>query len=176
MFTILLIGLAILLLRIGQDSLFLAKIDAFNRDNKYYSMTINFIEAIYSITVIKIILDLMEKSPAYLLIYGFGSILGGLISSAIKKRLDDRLEGQRKFFARISLENDIDRSELIDIFRERHFDFTTENREYLDGTKKTVIQGSLENRARMLELKEILRGRKGKHVTIFRAEAVYLLR
>ncbi len=176
MISILLIGLAILVLRIGQDSLFLAKIDAFNRDNKYYSMAINFLEAMYGITVIKIILDLMDRSSIYVLIYGFGSILGGLISSAVKRKLDDRLEGQRKFFARISLEDDIDRSELIETLKERHFDFTMEIREYLDGTKRTVIQGSLENRKRMLELKDVLRGRQGKHVTIFRAEDVYLLR
>lgn len=169
-------GLAILLLRVGQDTLFLAKIDAFNRGNKFYSMSINFVEAMYGITVIKIILGLMNTNPYYVVVYGAGSILGGLISSMVKGRLDDKLEGQRKFFVRISLDNDSDRSELIGIFRDRHFDFTMEVREYLDGSMRTVIQGSLDNRRRMHELKEILRGRPGKHVTIFRAEDVYLLR
>jgi hypothetical protein len=51
--TFVLIGLAILGLRIGQDTLFLAKIDAFNRDSKAYSMAVNFVEAMYGITVIK---------------------------------------------------------------------------------------------------------------------------
>lgn len=170
-----LIGLAILVLRIGQDALFLAKIDAFNRDNRLYAMSINFFEAVYGITVIKIILDLMDTSQWYAVIFGCGSILGGFIISKVKRRLDDRLEGQRKFFARISLEDDIDRTELIDILRENQFEFTMATRQYLDGRIKTVIEGSLENRARMHELKEILRGRKGKHVTIFRAEDVYLV-
>ncbi|MCK5672230.1 MAG: hypothetical protein KAH95_02580, partial [Spirochaetales bacterium] len=54
-------ALLILLLRVGQDTLFLAKIDAFNRANKVYSMSVNFFEAMYTITVIKIVLDLMQK-------------------------------------------------------------------------------------------------------------------
>ena len=173
---ILLIAGVILVLRVGQDILFLTKIDAFNRDNRLYAMSVNFLEAVYGITVIKVILDLMETSGWYAVVFGAGSILGGLISSRVKRKLDDRLEGQRKFFARISLEVDIDRSELIDLLREHRFEFTMTNREYLDGRRKTVIEGSLENRARMHELKEILRGRKGKHVTIFRAEDVYLVR
>ena len=173
--TVLLIGVAILILRIGQDALFLAKIDAFNRDNRIYAMSVNFMEAVYGISVIKVILNLMDTSAWYAVIFGFGSILGGLILSKVKRRLDDRLDGQRKFFARISLEEDTDRSNLIETLRENSFEFTMESREYLDGRKKLVIEGSLENRARMHELKEILRGRKGKHVTIFRAEDVYLL-
>ena len=172
---VILIASVILVLRIGQDVLFLAKIDAFNRDNRFYAITVNFLEAVYGITVIKVILDLMETSGWYAVIFGAGSILGGLIVSRVKRRLDDRLEGQRKFFARISLEEDIDRTELINLLKERRFEFTMANREYLDGRRKTVIEGSLENRARMHELKDILRGRKGKHVTIFRAEDVYLM-
>jgi len=174
--TFVLIGLAILGLRIGQDTLFLAKIDAFNRDSKVYSMAVNFVEAMYGITVIKIVLDLMDRNHFFVLIFGIGSVLGGLVSSAVKRRLDDRLEGQRKFFARISLENDIDRTDLIDTLSQRNFAFTVEIKDYLDGRKRTVIQGSLENRKRMHELKDILRGRPGKLVTIFRAEDVYLLR
>ncbi|MDT8298146.1 MAG: hypothetical protein RQ801_07600, partial [Spirochaetaceae bacterium] len=140
--TFILIGLAILGLRIGQDTLFLAKIDAFNRDNKVYSMAVNFVEAMYGITVIKIILGLMDRNHFFVLIFGVGSVLGGLVSSAVKRRLDDRLEGQRKFFARISLENDIDRTNLIETLRNKNFAFTMETRDYLDGQKRTVIQGS----------------------------------
>ncbi len=173
---LLLIALLILILRIGQDSLFLAKIDAFNRSNKAYSMTINFLEAMYGITVIKIILELMTQSSWYVLIYGMGSTLGGLLIAKVKSKLDRKLEGQRKYFARISLENDTDRSELIEILRKREYEFTMATREYLNGHSKLIIEGSLINRQRMLELKEILRGRPGKHVTIFRADEVYLLK
>ena len=170
------IAAIILLLRIGQDTLFLAKIDAFNRGNKYYSMGINFVEAMYGITVIKIILDLMQASLWYVLIYGVGSLLGGLLSSFIKKRLDHKLQGERPYFVRISLESDIDRSDLVKTLAERHFSFTLAKREYLSGETKIVIEGSLDNRSRMLELKDILRGRPGKHVTIFKADEVYFLK
>jgi len=170
------IAAMILFLRIGQDTLFLAKIDAFNRNNKYYSMSINFVEAMYGITVIKIILDLMQRSVWYLLIFGLGSTLGGLLVSIIKRKLDKKLQGERKYFVRISLEDDIDRTELISILKERNYEFTLATREYLKGHSRLIIEGSLENRKRMLELKEILRGRKGKHVTIFRADEVYLLK
>ena len=87
-----LIGLAILILRIGQDTLFLAKVDAFNRNNNYYIMAINFVEAIYGITVIKIILDLMQQNLIYVVIFGFGSLFGGLLS-----------EGQEKGYVRRDL-------------------------------------------------------------------------
>jgi len=176
MTNIVLTALLIVVLRIGQDTLFLAKIDAFNRGNRIYSMSINLFEAMYAITVIKIILDLMQKSIYYVVFFGLGSLLGGLISSAIKRKLDDRLQGQRKFFARISLDNDRDRSELIDILNRHNFEFTVDLKEYINGKTKTIIQGSLDNRKRMRELKNILRGRPGKHVTILRAEEIYSLR
>jgi hypothetical protein len=176
MIDIFLTALLILLLRIGQDTLFLAKIDAFNRGNKIYSMSINFFEAMYAITVIKIILDLMEKNIYYVIFFGLGSLLGGLVSSAIKSKLDNKLEGQRKFYARISLDDDKDRTELLKTLIEHNFDFTVNKQEYINGKTRTVIQGSLINRQRMYELKDILRGRPGKYVTILRAEDVYTLR
>lgn len=176
MLEILKIAGMILLLRIGQDTLFLAKIDAFSRGNKYYSLSINFFEAMYGITVIKIILTLMQTNPWYVLIYGIGSILGGFLSGSIKKKLDKKLQGQRQYYARISLENDIDRSELISILSENNFEFTMSTREYLNGKTKLIIEGSIENRSRMVKLKEILRGRPGKHVTFLRADEVYLLK
>lgn len=175
MIDIILTALLILLLRIGQDTLFLAKIDAFNRANKVYSMSINFFEAMYTITVIKIVLDLMQKSVYFVLFFGLGSLLGGLVSSAIKARLDNRLEGQRKFYARISLNDDKDRSELIETLIQHEYEFTVDKKEYISGKTRTVIQGSIDNRKRMYELKEILRGRPGKFVTILRAEDVYML-
>jgi len=176
MIDIILTALLILLLRIGQDTLFLAKIDAFNRANKIYSMSINFFEAMYAITVIKIILDLMQKSIYYVIFFGIGSLFGGLVSSAIKRKLDNKLEGQRKFYARISLDDDKDRSELIETLNQQNYEFTVDKKEYINGKTRTVIQGSIENRQRMYELKEILRGRPGKYVTILRAEDVYMLR
>jgi hypothetical protein len=166
---------AILLMRIGQDMLFLTKIDAFNRSNKYYTMSINFVEAIYGITVIKLILDLMRQNYFYVFVFGLGSMLGGLVVYKIKKKIEYKLQGQRKYFARISLENDIDRSELLEILTAHNFEFTVDIREYLNGKIKTVIQGSLDNRNRLQELKDILKGRPGKHVTILRADDIYLL-
>ncbi len=176
MIDIILTALLILLLRIGQDTLFLAKIDAFNRANKVYSMSVNFFEAMYTITVIKIVLDLMQKNVYFVIFFGLGSLLGGLISSAIKGKLDNKLEGQRKFYARISLDDDKDRTELIKTLIHHKYEFTVDKKEYINGKTRTVIQGSIENRQRMYELKEILRGRPGKLVTILRAEDVYMLR
>jgi len=176
MIDIILTALLILLLRIGQDTLFLAKIDAFNRANRVYSMSINFFEAMYAITVIKIILDLMEKSIYYVIFFGLGSLLGGLVSSGIKRKLDNKLEGQRKFYARISLDDDKDRTDLIETLIEHDFEFTVDKKEFINGKTRTVIQGSLQNRQKMYELKEILRGRPGKFVTILRAEDIYMLR
>ena len=138
-------------------------------------MGINFIEAIYGITVIKIILDLMQQSLFYVIVFGFGSMLGGFLSATLKRKLDNRLQGQRKYFARISLENDLDRTELLETLKAHNFEFTVDIREYINGRIKTVIQGSLDSRQRMYELKDILRGRPGKHVTILRADDMYLL-
>jgi len=135
----LVIGL-ILLLRIGQDTLFLAKIDAFSRGNIYYSMAINFVEAIYGITVIKIILDLMVLNPFYVIAFGGGSLLGGLVSGSLKKKLDRKLMGQRQYFARVSLENDIDRSDLIYALKEAEYEFTMSTREYLNGKTRLIIE------------------------------------
>lgn len=174
--SVILTGLLILTLRAGQDVLFLAKIDAFNRSNKLYSRIINFIEAMYGITVISIILGLMRTNIYYVVIYGLGSVLGGTISSLIKARLDNKLEGQRKFFARITLEEHIDEENLVDVLRDHNFEFMVERQKYISGKYRTVIQGSLENRQRMRLLKDILRGRPGKHLVIMRAEDVYMFR
>jgi hypothetical protein len=165
----------ILILRAGQDVLFLAKIDAFNRANRLYSTIINFIEAMYGITVISIILGLMSKNIFYVVIYGLGSVLGGNISSLVKSRLDNKLEGQRKFFARITLEEHIDEADLVDELRKHEFEFMVEKQKYISGRYRTVIQGSLENRMRMNLLKDILRGRPGKHLVIMRAEDIYMI-
>ncbi|MDA3809948.1 MAG: hypothetical protein PF518_06390 [Spirochaetaceae bacterium] len=169
-------GLVILTLRAGQDVLFLAKIDAYNRSNRVYSTIINFVEAMYGITVISIILGLMTSNIYYVIVYGFGSALGGTISSLIKGKLDNRLEGQRKFFARITLEEHIDEEDLVDELRKHDFEFMVEKQKYISGKYRTVIQGSLANRQRMNLMKDILRGRPGKHLVIMRAEDVYMIR
>jgi len=166
----------ILILTAGKDLLFLAKIDAFSRSNKLYLTAVNFVEASYAIIAIKVVLDLMTGQPLYALVFGAGSVIGGLISSVIKGKLDKRLEGQKKFYARIALDDDIDRSELVKTLAARGYEFTLDTKEYITGKTRTVLQGSLENRKRMLELREVLRGRKNKHVVILRAEDVYLLR
>lgn len=175
MLIILLTILVILLLKIGMDTLFLTKIDAYNRTNKLYYLTITFIESSFGIFGLKIVLDLVGGNQFYIFAFALGAVLAGLISSKIKAKMDDKLEGQRKFFARITLEDHIDEIELVDVLRNHSFDFTVESMKYISGASRTVIQGSLENRVRMRELKDILRGRKGKHLVIMRAEDIYYL-
>lgn len=170
-----LIGLIILTARIFQDALFLGKIDSFNRNARIRSMVFNFVEAVYTISILKIVIELMSESYFYAILFGLGSAIGGLIISKIKALLDDKLEGQRKFYARISIEEGIDPAPLIKELKEREFDFTVDYKSYISGKRRTVIQGSLKNRQRMWELKELLRGRKGKHVVIIRAEDIYAI-
>lgn len=172
---IIFIGLIVLTARIVQDFLFLRKIDSFNRNDKVRSMIYNFVEAVYTISVLKIIIELMDQTYVYVILFGLGSTIGGLIISKLKSKMDNKLEGQRKFYARISIEEGIDPNPLLSELKEKDFDFTVDHKSYINGMRRTVIQGSLENRDRMEELKEILRGKKGKHVTIFRAEDVYAI-
>ncbi|MFW6225813.1 MAG: hypothetical protein ACOC3V_02490 [bacterium] len=168
--------LLILFLKIGQDVLFLGKIDAFNRSNKVYYWIISFIEAAYAISVIGFVLALMQSSFLYILVYGAGAVLGAIISSKIKGRLDNKLEGQRKFFARITFDEHIDESDLLKVLEKNGFEFVVKKEKYISGNLRTVIEGSLVDREEMWKLKDLLRGRKGKHVVIMRAEDVYMLR
>jgi hypothetical protein len=166
---------AILALKIGMDVLFLAKIDAFNRTNRFYYLMVTFIETSFGIFGLKIVLDMVGDNYFYIFVYAAGAVLAGLISSLIKRRLDDKLEGQRKFFARITLDDSIDETDLIGHLKEHEFEMVVEKQQYISGRFRTVIQGSLENRSRMNELKDILRGRKGKHLVITRAEDIYYI-
>lgn len=175
MFKILVIILSILALKIGMDVLFLAKIDAFNRTNRLYYLAVTFIETAFGIFGLSIVLNMVGSNYYYIFVYAAGAVLAGFISSLIKRRLDDKLEGQRKFFARITLEDAVDETELIDLLREHKFEMVVEKQQYISGKFRTVIQGSLENRLRMNELKDILRGRKGKHLVITRAEDIFYL-
>lgn len=175
MIKILIIIVSILALKVGMDVLFLAKIDAFNRTNRLYYLIITFIETSFGIFGLSIVLNMVGSNYVYIFVYAFGAVLAAFISSLIKRKLDDKLEGQRKFFARITLDNAIDEKEIVDILVAHNFDFVIENKQYTSGKYRTVMQGSLENRARMNDLKDVLRGRKGKHLVILRAEDIYYL-
>lgn len=159
-------------LRIVQDILFLTKIDAFNRNNRLYSSLVNLVEATYGFIAIRFILQAMDTNYFLVIFVGIASMIGGLLSSIIKKKLDDKLEGQRKFFVRISLDDSKDRTEFFQELGDHNFDFAVEEIEYTSGAMRTVVSGSIKDRQRMWELKDILRGRPGKHLVILRAEDI----
>jgi hypothetical protein len=81
-----------------------------------------------------------------------------------------KIIGERKYYARISYTGNED---LIGILRENDFLFTLESKEFLDGNVRTIVEGSLENRARKELLKTFLKGRENKLVTIIPAREVY---
>ena len=66
-------------------------------------------------------------------------------------------------------------SDLVETLRSEGYLFTVEQREFLDGKIRTVLEGSLENRARKEHLKTLLKGREDKLVTIIPAREVYAL-
>lgn len=169
-------GLFVLSGKIMMDILFLGRMDSFYKSEKVKMMIYGFSESVYAILVFSIILNLMEESIFFSIIYGFGAVLGMRISSFIKRRLDNKLEGQRKFFIRITFDEKYDYDEVIKLLKEERFDFTVTEKEYISGITRIVIQGSIDNRERLDKVKNILRGRKGKHVVILRAEDAYLLR
>jgi hypothetical protein len=173
---IILAALGVIIGRIFLDVFFLGKMDAFYKNNKIRLIVFGFLESIYSIVVIKIVIDLMQIHWSLSLLYGFGAILGIFVSDFIKRRLDKKLEGQRKFFVRITIDERYDYHDLVWLLAEEHFDFTVQEKEYIDRSDRVVIEGSIKDRTQLDRLKEILRGRKGKHVTILRAEEVYMLR
>lgn len=173
---IILLGFFVLTGRVVMDILFLGKMDSFYKSDKVKMMIFGFVESVFAVLVLSIIINLMSSNPLYSLIYGVGAVLGMRISSFIKRRLDDKLEGQRKFFVRITIDERYDYDEIIWLLKEGGFDFTVVEKEYISGNKRIVIEGSIENRERLDRVKEILKGRKGKHVVILRAEDAYLLR
>lgn len=173
---LLLPAITVVIGRIFLDIFFLAKMDAFYKSQKIKLIIFGFLEAIYSVVVIKIVIDLMAIHWSLSLLYGIGAILGIFVSDWIKRRLDKKLEGQRKFFVRLTLDEEHDYHELVWLLAEEGFQLTIQSKEYISGGHRTVIQGSLENRKQLERFKEILRGRKGKHLTILRAEEVYLMR
>lgn len=171
-----LLGLFVLTGRVIMDILFLGKMDSFYKSEKIKMMAYGFIESIYAILVLSIIIGLMETNVLYSVIYGVGAIIGMRVSSIIKRKLDDKLEGQRKFFVRITFDERYDYDEVIELMKQSGFDFTVDEQQYISGYNRVVIQGSIDNRSKLEEVKEILRGRKGKHVVILKAEDTYLLR
>ncbi len=175
MITAILTVLLVLVLKIGMDILFLIKLDSFNRASKVRYLIMSFLDTGFGIFGLKIVLDIIDANYWYVAIYAFGAVIAGLISSKIKAKLDDKLDGQRKFYARITFDDSVDESEVVEELTKQDFDFAIEKQQYTSGKFRTVIQGSLENRQRMWALKDILRGRKGKHLVIMRAEDIFYL-
>lgn len=159
--------------RIFLDVFFLGKMDAFYKDDKLKLIIFGFLEAVYSVVVLSIVIGLMETHWLYSATYGIGAIAGIYVSSFIKKRLDKKLEGQRKFFVRVSMQ---DPTNLFDILQRHGFSFEYRESKYINGRKRYVIEGSIDTRERLEEMKQILQGRRNKHVTILRAEETYMLR
>lgn len=172
---LILLGIFVLSGRIVMDILFLGKMDSFYKSERIKMAIYGFAESVFAVLVLSIIIGLMQTNIFFSIIYGLGAVLGMRISSFIKRRLDDKLEGQRKFFVRITIDEDHDYDEIIWLLREEDFDFSVTKKPYISGKKRTIIEGSVDNRERLNRIKEILRGRKGKHVVILRAEDVYLL-
>lgn len=175
-FEIILLGLFVLTGRIVMDVLFLGKMDSFYKNDKIKMVIYGFTESVFAVLVLSIIIGLMQTNIFFSIIYGLGAVLGMRISSFIKSRLDDKLEGQRKFFVRITMDEHYDYDEVVWLLKESEFDFTVVDKKYISGEHRIVMEGSVENRERLNRIKDILRGRKGKHVVILRAEDVYMLR
>ncbi len=170
MVIIIISALIVLIGRIMQDILFNLKIEMFNRGKKIGVFCINFFESMVAIYVIKLVIDLINQNIFLLGFLGIGSSLGGIIVIFLRQKMNKKLIGQRKYFVRISIQ---DSDELLNILKERKFIFTVTKNKFLDGKTRTIIEGSLENRKRKEELKEILRGRENKLVTIIPAREVY---
>lgn len=167
----LLVGLAILLGRVFQDIFFLSKIDAFNRENKIYMAIINFIEALYGISIIKLTIDLMRSHFFYAVLFGVGSTIGGFVVLFIKKKLNNSLEGQRKYFVRIAVP--AGSSDLVAQMMKAGFKFAWTEQQYVNGINRIVVEITLKNKKELDRLKTILRNHKDMFVTILHAEDVF---
>ena len=156
--------------RIIWDMLFNIKIEMFNRGNLKGIIGFNFIESIVAIYIIKIVIDLVNQNILLLVFLGAGSSIGGLVVLFIRRKINLKLIGERKYFVRISYTGNDD---LVDVLKNAGYELAVRSMEYLDGTKRMVLEGSLANRARKEELKSYLKGRPDKHVTIIAAREVY---
>ena len=165
-------GIIVLGARILQDLVFNFKIELFNRGKMAGVFGINFIESIIGMTVIAMVVKFIDKDPRLLVFLGLGSSIGGLIVLKIRDLMNIKVIGQRQYFARISYSGNDD---LIEILRKDGYLFTMEQRDFLDGRTRTILEGSLENRERKEHLKYLLKGREDKIVTIIPAREVYAI-
>ena len=162
--------LIVLFGRILADLLFNLKIEMFNRGNAKGIIGFNFLESIIGMFIIKTVLDLVDKNIFLLVFLGVGSATGGLLVLFIRNRINLKLIGQRKYYVRLSYTGNED---LEEILRAAAYNLTIEKKKYLDGSIKSVIEGSFESRDRKEEFKRYLKGRPDKHVTIIAAREVY---
>ena len=157
--------------RILQDLMFNLKIEMFNRGNKAGVFGVNFFESIVGISIIAIMVRFITEGPITLLIaLGLGSSIGGLLVITIRGRMNERLVGQRQYFVRVAYTGNED---LIDILSGEGYSLSVRQQEFTDGISRTVIEGSMENRARKEQFKQLLKGRENKFVTIVPAREVY---
>ena len=170
MSTLLISGLAVFAARILQDLVFNFKIEMFNRGNKPGVCVVNFFESIIAMTIIAMVIRFINEAPILLVSLGMGSSLGGLAVIAIRDRMNRKLVGQRQYFARVSFTGNED---LIGRLTEEGFIFSVDRKEFTDGVCRTVIEGSMKNRARKEHFKQLLKGRQDKFVTIIPAREVY---
>ena len=168
--TLLFSGIIVFIGRIMQDLVFNFKIEMFNRGKLSGVFGINFIESIIGMSVIALVVSYIDEDPRLLIFLGFGSSVGGMIVIKLRDLMNRKLVGQRQYYARISYRGNDD---LVDVLRAEKFMFTVQKQDFLDGYERTVIEGSLENRARKEQLKKILKGREDKLVTIIAAREVY---
>ncbi len=163
-------GLIVFLGRILQDVVFNFKIEMFNRGKLGGVFGVNFIESIIGITVIAFVVKYIDDDPRLLIFLGLGSSIGGIIVIKLREIMNRKLVGQRSYYARISFTGNED---LSDVLRKDGYIFTMEQKTFLDGETRTIIEGSLENRERKERLKKHLKGRSNKLVTIIPAREVY---
>ncbi|MBI9104608.1 MAG: hypothetical protein JEY99_19485 [Spirochaetales bacterium] len=156
--------------RILQDLVFNFKIEMFNRGKVSGVFGINFIESIIGMSVIAMVVGYIGDDPRLLLFLGLGSSVGGIIVIKIRELMNVKIVGQRKYYTRISFTGNKD---LVDILKAESYLFTVKEQEFLDGKTRTIVEGSLENRARKEKLKGILKGRPDKLATIIPAREVY---
>ncbi len=163
-------GIIVLAGRILQDLVFNFKIEMFNRGKLGGVFGINFLESIIGMSVIAMVVNYIDKDPRLLLFLGVGSSIGGIIVIKLRDLMNKKLIGQRQYFVRVSFTGNED---LVDILKKDGYIFTVDSREFTDGKVRTIIEGSLENRARKEALKKLLQGRDDKLVTIIAAREVY---
>ncbi|MBN2656418.1 MAG: hypothetical protein JXR86_05100 [Spirochaetales bacterium] len=169
---LLLSGVVVFFGRILQDLAFNFKIEMFNRGKLSGVFGINFIESIIGMYVIAMVVGYIGEDPRLLLFLGLGSSVGGITVIKIRDHINQKKIGMRQYYARISY---IGNDDLVEILGKDGYIFTVEEREFTDGKKRTVLEGSLLNRARKERLKKHLDSRPDLFVTIIPAREVYVV-